>query len=92
MTLKHKMQRARVAYMQWLAAADAVMIELERAAGTFECDVPAIREIQRTVAEHYGVPVSALTSPIRSQCFVEPRHGLWPAPAMRAPAAPWSRA
>lgn len=74
MNIKQKMQRARAAYVHWLAAADAVMVELERTAGTFECDVPAIREIQRAVAEHYGVPISALTSPIRSQVFVEPRH------------------
>ena len=74
MTLKQKMRHARSLYAQWQMAASAVMTELERRAGDFECDIPSVRTIQQTVADAHQLPVSVMFSPIRSGSFSDARH------------------
>lgn len=73
MTLREKMRRARAAFAEWQRAADAVMIELERRSGDFECAIPSIQTIQETVAIAHQLPIAALVSPIRSNIFSQPR-------------------
>lgn len=38
------------------------------------CNNPKILRIQQTVADHYQVPISVMTSKLKPSVFVEPRH------------------
>lgn len=74
MNTECRIRNVRAAYAALVSAVDHLMVDIERRTGDFRCHLPTMRAIQETVALNYGLPISAMSSPVRSRVFAEARH------------------